>query len=335
MRASASYRSGGSRFDHIGIRRGRRFCGWPGRSPGRSQPDPPAWGGPKDPGPRGGPPGAGGRYTAERRFFAAARARFRAVDSVSGTIRDAPVGVINGSGLGPRFNANSCAAWHSQPAVGGTSPAINPLLALSTLDGARNAVPPFITAYGPIREARFVANPDGTADGSVHDLYVITGRRDARGCSLAQLDFAKAIRHHNIAFRIPTAVFGLGLVENTPDINLENDAAALSSGRRINGIAGNFNRSGNDGAITRFGWKAQNKSLSIFAGEAYNVEVGVADELFPNERDDTPGCQFNPLPEEATSLADNGLKDSPASDYSSDIVNFAGFMRLSAPPTPR
>ena len=41
------------------------------------------------------------------------------------------------------------------------------------------------------------------------------------------------------------------------------------------GIAGAFNHNGNDGTISRFGWKAQNKSLHIFAGEAYNVEMGV------------------------------------------------------------
>jgi len=32
------------------------------------------------------------------------------------------------------------------------------------------------------------------------------------------------------------------------------------------------NRNGNDSTITRFGWKAQNKSLQLFAAEAYNVE---------------------------------------------------------------
>ena len=50
------------------------------------------------------------------------------------------------------------------------------------------------------------------------------------------------------------------------------------------------NRSGNDGTITRFGWKAQNKSLAIFAGEAYNVEMGVTNDVFPTARDETPAC---------------------------------------------
>ena len=63
------------------------------------------------------------------------------------------------------------------------------------------------------------------------------------------------------------------------------------------GISGRANRNGNDGTITRFGWKAQNKSLLMFSGEAYNVEMGITNELFQTERDETPNCQFAQLPE--------------------------------------
>ena len=60
------------------------------------------------------------------------------------------------------------------------------------------------------------------------------------------------------------------------------------------------NRNGNDGTITRFGWKAQNKSLLLFSGEAYNVEMGITNELFQNERDETPSCQFATVPNDVT-----------------------------------
>jgi CxxC motif-containing protein (DUF1111 family) len=50
------------------------------------------------------------------------------------------------------------------------------------------------------------------------------------------------------------------------------------------------NRSGNDGTITRFGWKAQNKSIMVFAGEAYNVEMGITNDLFPQATDESPEC---------------------------------------------
>ncbi len=93
--------------------------------------------------------------------------------------------------------------------------------------------------------------------------------------------------------------------------------------------------SGNDGTITRFGWKAQNKSLMVFAGEAYNVEQGVSNEAFTNERAAVPGCVYNGSPEDATKmLNDNGGSTGTEAQMSSDVVNFAAFMRLSAPPTP-
>lgn len=285
-----------------------------------------------DPGPRGGAPGAGGPLpglnATEQAFFTAAQGVFNEIDSVSGNIGDE-----TGVGLGPRFNLNSCGGCHAFPAAGGSSPPTNPQIAVATLDGAKNTIPSFITANGPVREARFVTNPDGTPDGGVHNLFVITGRSDAKGCNIAQPNFAQALAGRNVIFRIPTPTFGGGLVENTPDSTLQSTAAALSGVRTSLGISGNFNTSGNDGTITRFGWKAQNKSLLIFAGEAYNVEQGVTNEAFPNERDNTPTCQFNATPEDHTNL-DVTAGASPASTFSSDIVNFAGFMRLSAAPQP-
>jgi hypothetical protein len=132
-----------------------------------------------DPGVRGGPPGAGGPLpglvAGGTAFFTAAQSFFTQVFSVSGTINDgAAIGAPNGGpGLGPRYNLNQCSGCHAQPAIGGTSPRINPQAAVATLEHAKNIVPPFITLNGPVREPRFVRNPDGTPDGQVHELYVI------------------------------------------------------------------------------------------------------------------------------------------------------------------
>ena len=57
------------------------------------------------------------------------------------------------------------------------------------------------------------------------------------------------------------------------------------------GISGRVNRNGNDGRVSRFGWNAQNPSLQVFSGEAYNVEMGITNENFPIERDETANCQ--------------------------------------------
>jgi CxxC motif-containing protein (DUF1111 family) len=287
-----------------------------------------------DPGPRGGRAGAGGPFPAldanEKAFLRAALERFKEIDSVSGNISGEA-----GVGLGPGFNANSCAACHAQPATGGSSPTVNPQVALATLDGAQNSVPSFITMDGPVRETRFIYNdpatPNSGLDGGVHDIYTIAGRSDAPGCDLPQPDYDSQIAANNVIFRIPTPLFGLGLVEMTPDATLEANLNATASQRSAAGIGGEFNHSGNDGTITRFGWKAQNKSLLIFAGEAYNVEQGVSNEAFPNERNTVPGCVFNDSPEDSTDI-DVGTGD--ASDLSSDVVNFAAFARLSAPPAP-
>jgi CxxC motif-containing protein (DUF1111 family) len=296
-----------------------------------------------DPGPRSGTPGGGGPFPTlnanELNFFTQALARFQEVNSVSGTIEP-------GNGLGPAYNGNSCAMCHAEPAIGGAGPGLaspqntvaNPQVAIATLDGATNVVPSFITVAGPVREARFKRNPDGTPDGSVHELYTITGRTDAVGCTLAQPDFPTAIATKNIIFRIPTTLFGLGLVENTPDATLRFNLASTQAARAALGIGGTFNTSGNDATITRFGWKAQNKSLLMFAGEAYNVEQGVTNELFPNEKNDIPGCVFNNTPEDSSNILNGnpaslnfGTPVGTVSEMEADFENFAAFMRLSAP----
>jgi len=127
----------------------------------------------------------------------------------------------------------------------------------------------------------------------------------------------------------------LGLVEATPDSTLRANLAANQGIKSQLGVNGAFNMSGNDGTITRFGWKAQNKSLMVFAGEAYNVEQGVSNEAFTNERSAVTGCVYNGTPEDATKmLTDTGSSTGTEAQMSSDLVNFAAFMRLLAPPTP-
>ncbi len=265
-----------------------------------------------------------GLNATEVAWFNEGRSRFTEVDSVSGTQPGA-----RGVGLGPRFNGNSCVQCHAHPGVGGSSPALNPQIPLATNFGARNTIPQFIQQNGPVRVARFVRNADGSPDGGVHDLFVITGRSDAGKCEIAQPDFATAAAQRNLSLRIPTPVFGAGLIEAIPESTIMANLAANAAQKQALGIRGRENRNGNDGTITRFGWKAQNKSLLMFAGEAYNVEQGVTNELFPNERDETPGCAFNGTPEDHTNIT---ATNAPAS--MSDLTGLAMFMRLLDGPQP-
>jgi len=100
------------------------------------------------------------------------------------------------------------------------------------------------------------------------------------------------------------------------------------------GIGGRFNRSGNTATITKFGWKAQNPSLDVFAGEAYNVEMGITNDNFPMKRNEYTGCIFNPLPEDAHLSTAGGSPTAVTGATESDIDTFTDVMRLSAPPTP-
>jgi CxxC motif-containing protein (DUF1111 family) len=289
--------------------------------------------GARDPGVRGGAAGAGGSITgltgAQQAFFEAGLVEFNEAEEVD-------------EGLGPRMNLDGCGGCHAQPAVGGSSPAVNPQVAFARKSGGTDRVPPFIRLNGPVREARLVRNPDGTADGGVTAIFTITGREGADGCQLAQADFAAELSRRNVIFRTPTPVFGAGLIEQIEDsailanqassstekrtLGIRGRANVAPSGRTVSGLA---NRNGNDGTITRFGWKAQNASLLIFSGEAYNVEMGITNEVFQSEREQNPACYFADTPNDVQDLE-------PATIFAGTtaIQHFANFQRFLAPPEP-
>ncbi|HYB32724.1 MAG TPA: di-heme oxidoredictase family protein [Steroidobacteraceae bacterium] len=272
-------------------------------------------------------------------YFQDGATRFQEVETVSGGAN---------TGLGPRFNSNQCSSCHAQPFVGGSSPASNPLFSVYNAQGATNQMPWFEAPTGPVREARFVQS-NGVPDGGVHNLFVITGRSDAGSCNIGQPSFTPAGNpltgqggNRNIVFRIPTPVLGAGLIEAIPDSAILANQRANAAVKQQFGVrghpnailGGNTNRSANDGTITRFGWKAQNKSLLMFAGEAYNVEMGISNQLFPQERDETPNCQGgNSTPNDTDNFPQSGAPV-VTTVVLSDIEAFANFMRLLAPPAP-
>jgi CxxC motif-containing protein (DUF1111 family) len=280
-------------------------------------------------------------------FFQTGFAQFNEHQTVTG----------DNSGLGPRFNLDTCGGCHSQPAPGGTSPASgifpnvgpNPqsqVIANGVVSGS-NTIPYFVFANGPVREARFpfffdqFGNPDPNApNGGVEDLFTVSNRADAGSCSLQQPSFNYARATNNIIFRIPTPVFGAGLMANIDDSTLIANRRAQANNNL--GISGTFNHNGNDGTISRFGWKAQNKSLMIFAGEAYNVEMGISNELFTQDRPLPGEDQLGSgLPGNCLNLAGTGYPEdithsdgTNASTVTSDVGLFNVFMQFLDQPTP-
>src|SRR6266568_2458563 len=240
-----------------------------------------------------------------------------------------PQFTTNSNGLGARHNADQCFGCHAQPTLGGSGgflvpnpgpqgatnplPPENPMFRLFPFRFSKqNVVPSFEQQFGPIREVRFVYKVDDAGnilrddngnpipDGGVKQLWVVKGISNdptIPNCSLRQPDFAKQAANRNVAFRIPLQMLGLGLIESIQDREILARQAAAASQRQALGIGGRPNRSGNDGTITRFGWKAQNKSITIFAGEAYNVEMGITNEVFPTATEEDPDCQGPNKPE--------------------------------------
>lgn len=243
-----------------------------------------------------------------------------------------PATLVNSAGMGPVFNADQCFSCHSQPVIGGSSPAHNPAEAIAHRLGGTNAVPPFEQPNGAMREVRFKFNEDGSRDGGVHSLFTLQGRSDAPGCTLQQPDFASALHNNNISFRIPLQLLGLGLIESIQDSAIRANMNANRERKEELGIEGHPNVVPNNGTISRFGWKAQNASITIFAGEAYNVEMGISNDAFPITRNEDATCNsaYEPfdVPRTDPVSYNNPLKIMPA------WLMFVEFMRFVDAPKP-
>ncbi|HEY2234839.1 MAG TPA: di-heme oxidoredictase family protein [Candidatus Angelobacter sp.] len=273
------------------------------------------------------------------------------------------VSQTNSAGLGTRFNGDQCLGCHNQPSLGGSGgfmvpnpqdppasqrPPENPMFDLIPhRKGATNYVPSFLERLGPIREVRFVKKPDGTPDGGVHQLFTIVGRTDIfpagqlNTCTsdvLPSTDFEAQFKQGNVRFRIPLQLFGLGILDSIQDREILGRHNATASLRGQLGIQGVPNRSGNDGTITRFGWKAQNKSITIFAGEAYNAEMGITTDLFPQAVDETPQCTADKSePNDITRLDPDDSRNQGFNNPQHELPDwlmFSLFMRFLDAPKP-
>ncbi len=277
-----------------------------------------------DPGPRGGAPGAGGPVpgldASSLQLFLDGQEAIQEVDSVSGTVPN------TGVGLGPRFNMDSCGGCHNYPAPGGSSPPVNPMVAAANKEGATNAVPSFIAIDGPVRRAFLKRDQGGNPAGSAPHLFTIAGRSDAPGCVLAQPDFDALVAADNLSFHIPLQLYGIGLIDavDTPTVlgNLASNAAI----KRLFGIAGH---AGGVSGSGRLFWKGQGTGLLLVTAGAYQGEVGVTNGFVSAEDDQTPGCQFNPVPEDIFNSGAPTLIDGLP-----DFFKITGFVAFSAPPAP-
>jgi CxxC motif-containing protein (DUF1111 family) len=287
----------------------------------------------RDPGPRSEPSATGGLLPGlsqlERDFALAGNTQFSNPWSVSGTIAGEPI-----PGLGPRYDANACAQCHSYPTIGGSSANPNNEVLMATLDGAKNTVPSFVHLNGPtvIPYCKKVVAPDCPSVGKLLEIYTITGRPDAVGCTLAQPNFAALVAADALSFHIPVPLFGVGLVDATPSSNfIAAQGKALMASLGITSDRFNHSASG----ISTIGWKGSASSVEFFANLAIMVELSATGKIFPRKPDEVPGCTFNGLPEDRPQLTRRTPNTpSPAADYM-DVATLAGsFAKYLAPPAP-
>ena len=201
-------------------------------------------------------------------------------------------------GLGPVFNASSCADCHLNPVTGGPSQITE--IRAGHLDPTTGA---FVNPTIPINDG---ANTIGGR--SIVDDRAICAEAHE------QLPDSENIR----ALRAVLNTLGDGFVEAIDDNTLLNIATNqnLTSHGRIHGEAVQvalFEAAGQTG-VGRFGWKDQHRSLLSFSADAYLNEMGVTSRLRP--KDATTVCKKTTDPE-----------DQPDSIGLADIDHFMQFMR--------
>jgi len=203
-------------------------------------------------------------------------------------------------GLGPAFNGTSCAVCHNIPTIGGAG-------TMAELRAGRR---------GPNGEFETL---NASGDTLFH-MFSVPGH----GCQPVLPSDANVF-----ARRVPIPLFGAGLVEAIPDDTLfrledPND-------RNGDGISGRaaviVDVDSGERRVGRFGWKAQHATLISFGADAYRNEMGITNDLFPQESvfaitpEQMRVCDPFPDPED--------IRDPKSRRRGID--NFASFMRFLAP----
>jgi len=196
-------------------------------------------------------------------------------------------------GLGPLFNANSCAECHEQPVVGGTGDEVE---VHATRSVGPNSCDPLFQEGGPViqQHATPLLKAKGIEKEEIPPHATSQGRRST------------------------PALFGFGLVDAVPEATIL--AHEGRYGANGDGIAGRANRT-IDGRVGRFGRKAAVAALHDFNAGAFPQEMGVTTPLSPVEEtiNGTPvPPDTDPAPDPEISLE--------------EIERVTAFIRFLAPP---
>ena len=203
-------------------------------------------------------------------------------------------------GLGPAFNGTSCAVCHNIPAIGGGGVMLE-----------------LRVAY---RDDSDVIRPLNSAGDSLMHMF----STPSHTCQAVLPNEANIV-----ARRAPIPLFGAGLVEAIADETLLALEDPLDRNR--DGVSGRAamitDAASGTRRVGRFGWKAQHATLLAFSADAYRNEMGITNDLFPQEY--VFGIADSQL-KLCDGVADPEDKRDPITGRRG-IDNFESFMRFLAP----
>jgi CxxC motif-containing protein (DUF1111 family) len=199
------------------------------------------------------------------------------------------------TGLGPLYNGTSCVQCHHDPKPGGS--------------GAQVGVPATAFRGGVCDELTAVGGP-------VVQLYMTPALHDALGIDQKPIPPEAT----GVGYRTTPAMWGSGLLDAVPDSEIL--ALADPDDRDGDGVSGRPNWTA-EGKLGRFGRKAQVGTLWDFVSEAYVMEMGITNSVFPVEQT----VSGQPLPTGVDLTPDTEL-------LHGDMANEDLFVRWLAPPVP-
>lgn len=200
---------------------------------------------------------------------------------------EAPSSTKSADGLGPLYNARSCAACHPgggrgelpDPAKPGDQ-GVGVALRLGSTGSVGDP------AYGRQLQVQAVTgqSAEGLLSVTSHTVRRVNlpggttvrlRRLDVQPVTLA---FGPLAPTTHTSVRVAPPVLGAGLLERIPEADIL--AAADPDDRNGDGISGRPNRDAT-GALGRFGWKATNATLAAQNAEAAMLDLGLSTALFP------------------------------------------------------
>ncbi|MBW3694805.1 c-type cytochrome [Vibrio sp. T187] len=216
----------------------------------------------------------------------------------------APASTDARDGLGPLFNTNGCQNCHIKDGRGhapekGDDNAVSMLVRLSIPADTpeqkqafiRNGVIPEPTYGGQLQDFAIQGvKPEGKVNISYSDVpvtfkdgTVVTLRKPE--LSITELAFGDMHPDTQFSARVAPPMIGLGLLESISEETIL-EFARLQKSEGL-GVSGKANRvldvQTNELTLGRFGWKAGQPNLMQQNAAAFNGDLGLTSNLFPNE----------------------------------------------------